>query len=52
MAANEAVLYPIYAYCESHGVISTLIVPEDEWLHGSYQVLVIREEVDRDGVAA
>jgi hypothetical protein len=24
----------------------------DEWLHGPYQVLAIRREVDRDGVAA
>ncbi len=33
-------------------VISTLVVFEDEWLHGRYQVLAIRDEIERDGVAA
>lgn len=33
-------------------IISTLVIEEDEWLHGPYQVLAIRREVDRDGVAA
>jgi predicted nucleotidyltransferase len=33
-------------------VISTLVVGEQEWLHGPYQVLAIRDEVDRHGVAA
>ncbi len=33
-------------------VISTLIVPTEEWRHGLAQVLPIRFEVDRDGVAA
>ena len=33
-------------------VISVLFVPEEDWLHGLYQVLPIRTEIDRDGVAA
>jgi predicted nucleotidyltransferase len=33
-------------------VISTLVVSEQEWLHGPYQVLAIRAEVERHGVAA
>jgi len=33
-------------------VISTLVVSECEWLHGRYQVLAIRDEIERDGVAA
>jgi predicted nucleotidyltransferase len=33
-------------------VISTMVIDEHEWLHGPYQVLAIRDEVDRDGVAA
>ncbi len=32
--------------------ISTLITPTKEWEHGLAQVLPIRHEVDRDGVAA
>jgi predicted nucleotidyltransferase len=33
-------------------VISTLVVSEEDWLHGPYQVLAIRDEVERDAVAA
>jgi predicted nucleotidyltransferase len=33
-------------------VISTLVVSEQEWLKGPYQVLAIREQVERHGVAA
>jgi predicted nucleotidyltransferase len=33
-------------------VISTLVVSEEDWLHGTYQVLAIRDEVERDAVAA
>ena len=33
-------------------VISTLIVNLEEWQHGAYQVLAIRDEIERDGVAA
>ena len=33
-------------------VISTLIVPLEEWERGLYQVLPIRREVEREGVAA
>ena len=33
-------------------VISTLIVSAEEWEHGPYQVLAIRDEVERHGVAA
>jgi predicted nucleotidyltransferase len=33
-------------------VISTLIIPADEWATGVYRVLPIRHEIDRDGVAA
>lgn len=33
-------------------VISTLVVSEQDWLYGPYQVLAIRAEVDRHGVAA
>jgi hypothetical protein len=33
-------------------VISVLFVPEEDWLHGLYQVLPIRTEIERDGVAA
>ena len=36
-----------------HDVLfSLLIVPREEWLAGLYQVLPLRREVDRDGVAA
>jgi len=33
-------------------VISTVIVSAEEWDHGLYQVLPIREEIERDGVRA
>jgi predicted nucleotidyltransferase len=33
-------------------VVSTLVASEQEWLHGPYQVLAIRAEVERHGVAA
>lgn len=33
-------------------VISTLIVPNNEWKYGYWTVLPIRDEIDRDGVAA
>ena len=33
-------------------VISLLIVPEEDWTEGVYQVLPIRREVERDGVTA
>lgn len=33
-------------------VISTLVLSEDEWERGPYQVLPIRDEVERHGVAA
>ena len=33
-------------------VISTLVVPAEEWHHGLYQVLPIRQEIEREGVAA
>ena len=33
-------------------VISTLVVPSEEWEHGLYQVLPIRYEIEREGVAA
>jgi len=33
-------------------VIGTLIASEDDWLRGPYQVLAIRDEVERDAVAA
>jgi predicted nucleotidyltransferase len=33
-----------------HCIISPLRLSSDEWYHGVYQVLGIREEIDRDGV--
>ncbi len=33
-------------------LVSKLVVPTDAWDHGLYQVLPIRREVERDGVAA
>lgn len=33
-------------------VISTLVLPAEEWENGPYRVLPIRDEVDREGVAA
>ena len=33
-------------------VISTLIISTDEWKHGYWTVLPIRDEIERDGVAA
>ena len=33
-------------------VISTLTVPAEEWEHGLYQVLPVRREIEREGVAA
>ena len=33
-------------------VISTLVIPFDEWEAGPYQVLPIRAEIERQGVAA
>ena len=33
-------------------VISTLVVSEEDWFHGPYQVLAIRDEVERDAVPA
>ena len=37
---------------EMEVVISKLVVPLEEWEHGLYQVLPIRQEVEREGVAA
>ena len=43
-------LYPLQL---EHGVLfSPLIVAADDWTAGLYQVLPIRREIDRDGVAA
>ena len=36
---------------EGEVVISTLVVPTEEWQHGLYQVLPIRHEIEREGVA-
>jgi predicted nucleotidyltransferase len=33
-------------------IISTLVVSEQEWINGPYQVLAIREQVERHGAAA
>ena len=33
-------------------VISTLVLPAEEWENGPYRVLPIHDEVDREGVAA
>jgi predicted nucleotidyltransferase len=33
-------------------VISTLVASEDDWLRGPYQVLAIRDEIERDAIAA
>ena len=33
-------------------LLSKLVVPVDEWEHGLYQALPIKDEVDREGVAA
>ena len=33
-----------------HCIISPLRLSADEWYHGVYQVLGIRQEVDRDGI--
>ncbi len=33
-------------------VISTLVASEEDWRHGPYQVLAIRDEVERDAAAA
>lgn len=33
-------------------VITPLIIAEEDWEHGLYQVLPLRREVERDGVAA
>ena len=33
-------------------VISTLVVPTEEWKHGLYQVLPIRHKIEQEGVAA
>ena len=33
-------------------VFSKVVVPREEWEHGLYQVLPLRKEVERDGVAA
>lgn len=33
-----------------HCIISPLRLSADEWYHGVYQVLGIREEIDRDGI--
>jgi predicted nucleotidyltransferase len=33
-------------------VISALVTSKEDWLHGPYQVLAIRDEVERDAVTA
>ena len=33
-------------------VISKLVIPLEEWEHGLYQALLIRQEVEREGAAA
>lgn len=43
-------LYPLQL---QYGVMfSTLEIPTAEWLHGIYQILPLRAEIERDGVAA
>jgi predicted nucleotidyltransferase len=43
-------LYPLQL--EYDVFFGTLEIPEEEWYHGVYQVLPLRTEVERDGVAA
>lgn len=43
-------LYPLEL--ETGVVISKLVVSAEQWNHGVYQVLPIRQEIDREGVAA
>jgi uncharacterized protein len=31
-------------------LLSTLIVPREQWEHGIYRVMLLRQEVERDGV--
>ena len=33
-------------------VFSTIVIPRHEWEHGVYQVLPLRQEVERDGATA
>jgi len=52
-STDRAAIVAAAAMLREYGVIiSTLVIEEDQWLHGPYQVLAIRREVDRDGVAA
>lgn len=49
-SAAVQLLYPLeLAYNVLFGSVD---IPEDDWFHGIYQVLPLRHEVDRDGVAA
>lgn len=50
---DRAVIALLQPVQHRHDVmLSTLRVPLEEWEHGLYQVMPIRVEVDRDGVAA
>ena len=50
---RQAIINCLYGLeLELRVVASVLIVSEEDWHEGVYQVLPIREEIERDGVAA
>jgi len=50
---RDAITDALFDVEMSHDVvISTLVLPAEEWENGPYRVLPIRDEVDREGVAA
>lgn len=50
---KDEVLGALYELELEHEVLfSPLIIHDEQWWHGLYQVLPIRHEIDREGVAA
>ncbi|MCC6682803.1 MAG: nucleotidyltransferase domain-containing protein [Phycisphaeraceae bacterium] len=50
---QRAMLDALYPMQDEVGhIISLMVIGEEEWEHGLYQVLPLKHEVDRDGVAA
>jgi len=51
LSERGEVIGALYPLQREHGVmLSPLILSEEEWINGVYQVLPIREEIDQEGV--
>ena len=52
-AARRRMTHAVFEIQLSHNVVlSMMVVPAVDWENGVYRILPIREEIDREGVAA